>query len=111
MLFNQRIINTAAELNFCLAICRVIKVGYISSLIAILLFSTHLYFQTLSLENVIILSLTCSIILALVNALSHIKDITIREHTAEMINEKPIEASIWELYKNDAPSVVDSMNS
>jgi hypothetical protein len=73
MLFHKRTINTAAELNFCLAICRVIKVSYISILIAILLTSTHIHFETITLEAVTVLSLSCFIVLALTNILAHIK--------------------------------------
>jgi hypothetical protein len=108
MLFNKRKIDSAQELNFCLAICRVIKISYISLIVGVLLYTTSLIFGYLTISSVITIWLASAIVLVLSNIMSHIKDSSTR--SSKVIKENPIEASIWELYKVDSASLIDSIN-
>lgn len=108
MLFNKRTISTSSELNFCLAICRVIKVGYISLLVSALLYSTYSIFGYLTLDSVIALSLSCVIGLTVIHLMSHIKDVNMRDDCA--LQDNPIKASIWEIHKADGITLIDNFN-
>lgn len=108
MIFEKRKISTKAELNKCLLVCRFLKVCWLSFLLGMFLFGASSFLPSLSSNTASIVWLASSLALLIIYFYYHFVDLTLcndfnLDHTS-------LEASIWDLYKVDAISLIDEEN-
>ncbi len=113
MIFKQRNITSINELTTCLIICRVMKVMYIGSLLAIGLYCAQDLIPAMSLNLAIVVWCTAFLSLTIVNMYSHhfyLQNTAIARIHDEF-NRGSLQLSIWELYKSEACSVIENYSN